>query len=797
MFGSITLKVRPLRLAFLVDPKNSRSIREAIQINSTLWGGSYNPIIPIYSRMPQAWGDKPLPAPKAETVIKGYIDAFDPDILIQYTKELPDYIINLGLKIIKPSEIWEHIRKDKDELGPKFGIGIFELLNLIFNKHFKYKERFPIKIVIPQIPKTNALFWSSLFGEIPRHILDIIDENYKEALDIEKIKIKTSKIKDLLKGSILFPRRITQYNLDAFNRSGFRKDACVFFMDTNKYSDIIDYWNLRALGRQVVPIPKGLKDDQELKDVVINFLRSSRKPWKHNPQVYDYASFIRSRNVSMEEMEGYAKSLGINKPNEHYYALQHWYPRIWDEWARDKDAAEPDDIFGDEKTIEFNDVKRRVQFSTVLPEFVFKHAGYGEPRCANEINFRFYGEDEFLAQVFPKSNGDNFIRAISSLASFRGNWRVGRNGLVRLVKYDHTEHWDIPLAQDVFFSCLKDVGWEAQLSTPGLITKQIFTQLEGMVRPLANEDLLGLFEHMNGGPINERELSVGEVKNKLKQISPRRNLHDYLISKNVFRIGAKIQCPHCLRNSWYSLNDIKEQLACPKCLNSYPAIGNIDDNVWCYKTAGPFSIPGYADGGYCVSLAIDNFSEHRLHSLRITPSFSFTAKDSNGNDLEADFGALWQESTFKGVTEGIMFGECKTFGVFEKKDFQRMRGIAKQFPGAVLVFCTLRKELNKDEIKEIAKIAKAGRKHWKSEKPINPVLILTGNEILSDWGPPQCWEGMELSKKFDNLYGLLDICNATQQIYLNLPSWHDFWHEEFEKRRSNKIQRMRKGMANK
>lgn len=792
MFGSITLQVRPLRLASLVDPRNGQSIREAIQINSTLWGGIYNPIIPIYKRMPPAWREKPFSAPKAESVIKGYIDAFDPDILVQYTRELPKYITDLGLEIIKFSEIWEYTQKDKEALVPKFGIGIFELLNLIFDEHFRYKERFPTKVVIPQIPKANSLFWSSLFGEIPTYILAIISKDYKKALDIETIKIDTSKIKDLLKGNILFPRRVTKYNLRAFKRSGFRKEACVFFMNADKNGDIIDYWNLRALGRQVIPLPKQLKDNQELKDIVISFLKSSRRPWKHKPEVYDLATFIRSRNVTMKEMEDYAKSLGINKPNKHYYALQHWYPRIWNEWARDKDAAEPDDVFGEEKTIEYSDVKRRIQFKTILPKFIFKHVGHGKPRCANEISFRFYGTDEVLAQALPKSNGENFIKAISSLASLKGNWRVGRNGLVRLIEYDHAEYWDIPLAQDVIFSWLKDIGWRAQLSSPGLIAKQIFTQLEGMIRHLANEDLLKLFEHMNRGPINERELPVGEIKNRLKQISRYMNLHDYLISKNIFRVGAKIQCPHCLRNSWYSLENIKEQLTCPRCLNSYPAIGNIDNNVWCYKTAGPFTIPGYADGGYCVLLAIDSLNEHRLHGLRITPSLSFIAKDNSGNELEADFGALWQESTFKGVEEGIMFGECKTFGIFEKKDFQRMKNIAKQFPGAVLVFCTLRKKLNKEEIREITKIAKSGRKYWKSERPINPVLIFTGNEILTDWGPPHCWEDIGLSKKFDRIYGLLDICNATQQIYLNLPSWHDFWHEKFEKRRKKRSVKRKK-----
>lgn len=796
MFGSITLKVKPLKLAFLVSPKSSQSIREAIQINSTLWGGSYNPIIPLYKRMPQTWKDKPLRAPKAETVIKGYIDAFDPDILVQCTKDLPAYLNDLGLRIISPSEIWEYFNKDKNELAPTFGIGIFELLHLIFEEHFRYQERFPIKVIIPKIPKSHALFWSSFFGEIPKAILDIIDKNYKKPLDIKETKAEISKIKELLRGDVLFPRRIARYKLNTFNRSGPLKDTCVFFMDITKNEDIIDYWNLRALGRQVFPLPKQFKADKELRGLLVNFLKRVRRPLKYNPKIYNFASFIRSRNTDMEEMKLFAQSLNLrkktkDKPDEPYYALQHWYPRIWDEWARDKDGAEPDDIFAEEKSKEFSDTRRKIQFSTMLPEFAFEHIFHGEPRCANEISFRFYGTDEILAQVFPKSNKDNFIRSIASLGSFRRDWRVGRNGLIKLVEDARSEDWDIPLAQDVFLSWLKDIGWEAQLSTAGLITKQIYRQLEGMVRVLGNEDLLKLFEHMNGGPVNEREIPVGEIKNRLKQISPRGNLHNFLISKNVFRVGAKIQCPHCMRNSWHSLDNIKEQLTCPRCLNDYPAVGNIDANVWCYKTTGPFSIPGYADGGYCVLLAVNFLTGHHLHGVGITPSFSFVAhKDKN--KLEADFSGFWRESTFKGVAEGVMFGECKTFGIFEQQDFLRMKNLAKQFPGAILIFCTLRKKLNKDEIKQITKIAKAGRKYWKSEKPINPVLILTGNEIFSNWGAPQCWKDMGLKKQFDHIYGLLDLCNATQQIYLNLPSWHEYWYKEFEKRRSRKIQRKKK-----
>ena len=170
-----------------------------------------------------------------------------------------------------------------------------------------------------------------------------------------------------------------------------------------------------------------------------------------------------------------------------------------------------------------------------------------------------------------------------------------------------------------------------------------------------------------------------------------------------------------------------------------------------------------------------------MTTMRITPALSFIAEAPNKVSLEADLAAFWQDSIYGERKEGILFCECKTYGLFQKKDFDRMRYLAKAFPGAVLIFSTLRKSFTKEEVTGITKIAKAGRKYWKTERPINPVLILTGNELLSHFGPPYCWED-SIKKKFDRVHGLIGLSDATQQLYLNLPSWETEWHEKWEKR---------------
>ncbi|MGC2490959.1 MAG: hypothetical protein WA412_19940, partial [Candidatus Sulfotelmatobacter sp.] len=139
MVGNVDIKVRPLKLAYLVDPNKKAHVREAIRLGSTLWGGVYFPIIPLHKRMPKTWKD-PVKAPEAKKVILGYLDAFDPDILVQFSTSVPDFVANLGLKVIKPADVWGGLGEDRN-LSPKFGLGIFELLKDIFAEYFRYKSK--------------------------------------------------------------------------------------------------------------------------------------------------------------------------------------------------------------------------------------------------------------------------------------------------------------------------------------------------------------------------------------------------------------------------------------------------------------------------------------------------------------------------------------------------------------------------------------------------------------------------------------------------------------------------------
>lgn len=808
MFGTIDIKPRPIRLAFLVDPNNAAQTREAIRLSSSLWGGAYFPILPLYTRMPASWQDPPLRPPKAKEVTLGYLDAFDPDVLVQLSGTVPDYVIARGLRIIKSAEIWQPLTRSRG-YAPAYGIGIFDLLERVFDKYFKYKPKYPMRVIIPQLPRELSLFWSSVFGELPAVLEPALREGYYEPVEAETPLFQIEKLEELIKPDVLYPRRIIEMSLDIRGPSRHR-DAYVYYMDAKRTEDVVDFWNLRAIGKRVLPVPSQLADQPPFKNLVANFLKENRRHWPHNPKVCDTATILRARNVTREQLQEYVKTIDLKPPaddtsDDGYFAIANSYPRVWDEWARDKDFAIPASIYGTPSdAVDLNDPPElKFRFRPVRPSVARDRIYLTEPTFANELSFSFYGSPEYLGEVFPRSAGDYLQRAIGGLGSLKGEWRIGANGLVKLVSTEFTEVRDIPLAESVMFAWLADLGWTPTLSAPGLLAKRVFRRLRGFPGLLRNESLLGLLEHMNGGAVQldgrpvdekhvairqERDLLVGVVKNRLKAEG---DLYELLIERGIFNLGLQIGCPRCLRHSWFNLPSLHDQVVCPRCLELFPAIGNVDQSNWSLKTTGPFSVAQYADGAFAVLLALEFFvGRSRSLTMRVTAVPSFEA-DGHGGKLEADFALLWQESIYGERKDGVLFGECKTYSTFTKRDFDRARYLAKMFPGAILAFCTLRKQLTTSEIAGIVRIAKAGRKYWKAERPINPILVLTGTELFSFMEPPYCWEG-STRQKFERVVGLLGLSNATQQIYLGLTSWESEWQAKWERRRRRRQDRERR-----
>jgi hypothetical protein len=52
------VRLRQLRLAFLVERRDKASLQRVFEINSTLWGGGFNFIIPLFKTVRARYRDR-------------------------------------------------------------------------------------------------------------------------------------------------------------------------------------------------------------------------------------------------------------------------------------------------------------------------------------------------------------------------------------------------------------------------------------------------------------------------------------------------------------------------------------------------------------------------------------------------------------------------------------------------------------------------------------------------------------------------------------------------------------------
>jgi len=80
---SAEIQLRPTRIGFLVRPNDLASVRKVMRASVCLWGGIYNPIIPVFDRSPKEWKLDIYERFKGPAVAKGYVRFFEPDVYVE------------------------------------------------------------------------------------------------------------------------------------------------------------------------------------------------------------------------------------------------------------------------------------------------------------------------------------------------------------------------------------------------------------------------------------------------------------------------------------------------------------------------------------------------------------------------------------------------------------------------------------------------------------------------------------------------------------------------------------------
>lgn len=769
--GTVSVKLRPLKFAIIIEPNDTQSLEKAIYINSYLWGGTFNPIIPTFS---DENGEISLIDME---MIEGYVFNFDPDYIVNLSKaDLSETHLHERLISVESILDLENIEKNNN-----YGTSIFHVLDLFCEQELKYHRREPIKTVHPVFQGEFQLFLSSVFGSLPAQLNDNYMREFVEHYNVKKAPCSLENFTDYIEPDILFLRRITSKFLNISRRNDHHS-SYIFLMDASSPVDIIDFWNLRALGLNILPVPKQIIMNESSLKIVKHFIEASFFPLKSNPEIYHNTTIQKSRKTSDEELNMFLKQINYVHQKVGYnsnYIIRQWFPRLWIEDVLSSDDAICCEIISKSERISIQGEKS-LELKVLRPDF--RNESF-KPMYVNELNWSIYNQTELLSEVIPEGD-KNLIRILNN--SEIKKWKISRRGLSFFCDYTDTIRFSIPNAKDTFGYWLQLNGWETALSNSGRIAEQMMRHLGGPqhLSIISQEKLVRLLLK-----ISNKDWITDEEFRKEINIIMDRNAKKYadgfintLLKTKMIKLGIRTQCPVCTHYNWDSLDKDNYSLNCGKCLSEYEMPSyNTKLIKWAYKAFGPFSLPNSAYGVYCVLLTYRFFSQ--ILDGTTTTLLSSTASRDN-KKIEFDLALHFKMNKFDDKSRSdLLFCECKTYNLFEGNDISRMKELAREFPEAIIVFSTMKSTLSDSEKLLISEMIYDLRCERKERRLNSDVLILTGIELYSQFHPTFAWENLggsyqEKAKKYKWVHDIKGLCTASQNIHLGIESYEEWLRQQ-------------------
>lgn len=805
IYGSVRL--RPTRIGFLVSPTNMGQVRRIMQVCTCLWGGPFNPIIPVCKETPEAWSEHPFPNPTGPELTRGYLDFFEPDFFVESETGLAaraglaDLKLTYGEPRVVSLDAFFDPPDPRRSRQPRvpLGLTVLEIYQELYDRQFQFVRRHDSRVAVFDSAPEHDAFIEAAFGGFPAQgFLSPLAKAYREAFDPVQLQPSAEAWMKVARDRYATPLRFTMH---AIKRDPDGHNDPIFFIaDPNSPLDLIDLWNLRQFAWPVLPISSVWA--AEARESIREFVTANYRPLPGNPHgVMVHTTLQFGRSFSEERAHEIALSLLDGLPSGSW-SYHRWYQGIWHLDRTQDQIMQPRraSLSAAESDIESpaadGQGERSIRFRCLAPGFASLYGG-DKARWMNVLRLHTYSTDESLAVVLPS---DTSQQAVARIRLGGEGAIVSREGLTLPQHFkNHPEFVNLLSGSQLFGEYFKARSLTATPSDAGRIAEQVLKSVGGLSRAalFAHRETLETLDKMAK---SVRQFSDGTTEQYPDRAMPvklwqgliaRRNgqkrwLGDFaldaFVKAGVLRLGLSLQCPNCLNHNWCGLPELDEQVVCERCLEKFDfpqGSLNFEHSPWQFRVVGPFAVPNHAGGAYGTVLALRTFSENLGGDAQITYSTGLDIVAGADKKYEIDF-AFWhrRRHSFDDDEEpALAFGEAKGFAEesFKTRDIERMEALGKAFPGAFLIFATMKDALSEDEKTAIGNLALWGREILKTGQPRNPVIVLTGAEMFSEWHIRHAWENLGAKHKefasrtyigFDNLW---DFADLTQQLYLGLP----------------------------
>ncbi|WP_299901349.1 hypothetical protein [uncultured Aquimarina sp.] len=784
----VNQKVAPIKFCFLIEPNSESKFERAIKISFSYWGGIFSPILPLHSVLPEEFKSEYAIDYDALNYYKNTIDNFDPDIIlhdnsldIEFIKTISDDRTLLSI---------EDFLSDTDNGVIKYGISVLELISDIIEREFKFLRNDNLKLSIPNTQKSD-LFLKSFIGCFVDSFQTEISNQLKSSSFFEQPEITFDNIANHFPNQNIDTLNINMGEIKIYPERHWYKGEGIYFLNEERLNDINNYWNLRALGWYIIPIPLSQIDNVYFSGFIERFSQFQL----NKSESFSFVNFKFSTTTTDEQKQRVEKKLREIKNKiggKLNFSFQHWFPRFW---AGDRSVLEADKVLCVKTEINstYSQVEiqeNHVKFKTNnLP---FKLKNNYSLIASHKVNLTFSYFDEYLndAGLIYGIETIDWIRLTHSYG--RDKWRLSKKGLSHYIRRDDDEvYFFIPKAKDFFKVFFSKSGNKVIETSNGRLANEVLKNIGGIRGSyfLQNKASLKILDLIEDGKTVYHPTLVGAIKKSLKN-NNNEQINSYIkgiIENKIIEFGTILQCEVCHQRAFYLPFELKEAMTCAICRNNFSLPMHQPTEIkWAYRGVGPFSKNNKVGGVITVFLTLKLFNQEFADtSGNMSALIGFELLKDN-QTKEVDLVIMLQEKHKDNILPDLVFCECKTYKNFTSGDADRMIELGTEFPNSILTFATLNDELTENEKTEILKVVNHFRT-GSGHRPTNPILILTAKELL----PKDFWrhfgEYENDSKpyhKYNDWIG--NLCEFTVKKHLSVKTWgeiqSELWQNEMKKR---------------
>lgn len=788
----VNQKVSPIKFCFLIEPNSEFKFERAVKIAFSYWGGIFSPILPLHSVLPVEFKNEYAIEYDASNYYKNTIDNFDPDIIL-YDKSLDEEFIKtlIGDRTLLTIE---EFLADTEKGEIKYGISVPELISNIIETEFKFVRNDNLKLSLPDT-QNSGLFLKSFIGCFVDAFQKEISNQLKSHSYLEQPEITFDNIADYFPSENITSLNINMQKVKSFPERRWFKGEGIYFLNETRLNDIINYWNLRALGWSIIPIPLSQIDNAYFNGFIERFSEFQL----NKSESFSFVNFQISTTTSPEQNEIIQQKLQEikNKIGGNLnFSFQHWFPRFW---AAERSVLEADKVLCGKTEIhstysQLEVEENHVKFKTYNLPFKLKH-NYNL-KASHKVNLSFSYFDEYL-------NDAGLIYGIETIDWVRlthsydlDKWRLSKTGLNYYVRRDDDEvHFLIPKAKDFFKVFFAKSGNKFEETSNGRLANEVLKNIGGIrgSQFLQNKSSLKILDLIEDGKTVYHPTLVGEIKKSLKN-NNNEQINYYIkriIENKIIEFGSILQCQICHQHAFYLPSELKEMMTCAICRNNFSLpMHQPTDIKWAYRGIGPFSKNNKVGGVITVFLTLKLFNQEFTDTSGNMSALIGFELVKNNKTKEVDLAVMLQEKHKDSIPPDLVFCECKTHKNFTSDDANRMIELGTEFPNSILTFATLNDELTENEKTEILRVVNNFRTGY-GHRPTNPILILTAKELLPKSFRGHFEEYENDSKPYHRYNDWIgSLCEFTVKKHLEVKTWgeiqSELWQEEMKKRNEAK-----------